>query len=146
MTLSHFKLIILFQMLITIKSFTRTTINLSRQSSSFKMVEAFDDHQEYEKELINRKVFCNVELNGETIEAVGFDMDFTLAQYKQSFDLLAFEGAKEKLISKLGYPADISLFQYNPDLFRRGLVIDKAEGNVLKIDRHKYHRKVCYAH
>lgn len=29
---------------------------------------------------ISRKVFCNVELNGELIEAVGFDMDFTLAQ------------------------------------------------------------------
>ena len=27
-----------------------------------------------------RKVFCNVELNGATIEAVGFDMDYTLAQ------------------------------------------------------------------
>jgi hypothetical protein len=27
-----------------------------------------------------RKVFCNVELNGEHIDAVGFDMDFTLAQ------------------------------------------------------------------
>ena len=29
---------------------------------------------------ISRKVFCNVELNGEAMEAVGFDMDFTLAQ------------------------------------------------------------------
>ena len=27
-----------------------------------------------------RQVFCNVELNGQAIEAVGFDMDFTLAQ------------------------------------------------------------------
>ncbi len=28
----------------------------------------------------NQKVFCNIELNGETIEAIGFDMDYTLAQ------------------------------------------------------------------
>jgi hypothetical protein len=29
---------------------------------------------------ISHKIFCNVELNGATIEAVGFDMDYTLAQ------------------------------------------------------------------
>jgi hypothetical protein len=27
-----------------------------------------------------QQIFCNVELNGENLEAVGFDMDFTLAQ------------------------------------------------------------------
>jgi hypothetical protein len=42
-------------------------------------------------------VFCNVELNMCNLKAVGFDMDFTLAQYNEAFDLLAFEGAKEKL-------------------------------------------------
>lgn len=35
-------------------------------------------------------------------------------------------------------------FQYSPESFRRGLIIDKVEGNVLKIDRHKYHRKVYH--
>ena len=29
---------------------------------------------------LNKKIFCNVELNGHSVEAVGFDMDFTLAQ------------------------------------------------------------------
>ena len=29
---------------------------------------------------LNKKIFCNVELNGQSVEAVGFDMDFTLAQ------------------------------------------------------------------
>lgn len=29
---------------------------------------------------LNQQIFCNVELNGENLEAVGFDMDFTLAQ------------------------------------------------------------------
>ena len=32
------------------------------------------------------------------LEAVGFDMDWTLAQYNEDFDLLAYNGA-EKLIS-----------------------------------------------
>ena len=29
---------------------------------------------------LSQQIFCNVELNGENLEAVGFDMDFTLAQ------------------------------------------------------------------
>ncbi|KAH8093439.1 5'-nucleotidase [Aureococcus anophagefferens] len=41
-----------------------------------------------------QRVFCNRELNMGAIEAVGFDMDYTLAQYNVNFDMLAFEGAK----------------------------------------------------
>lgn len=94
---------------------------------------------------IFRQIFCNVELNGESLEAVGFDMDFTLAQYKESFDLLAFEGAKHKLVNLLGYPKDAVLnFVYDSNDFRRGLIIDKKRGNVLKIDRHKYVRKAYH--
>ena len=36
------------------------------------------------------------------IDAVGFDMDFTLAQYTVAFDQLAYNGAKEKLVHSLG--------------------------------------------
>ena len=39
-----------------------------------------------------------------TIKAVGFDMDYTLAQYNKDFELLAYEGAKKKLVKTLGYP------------------------------------------
>jgi DNA mismatch repair ATPase MutL len=31
---------------------------------------------------LSQQIFCNVELNGENLEAVGFDMDFTLAQVR----------------------------------------------------------------
>lgn len=33
---------------------------------------------------LSQQIFCNVELNGENLEAVGFDMDFTLAQVRCS--------------------------------------------------------------
>ena len=89
-------------------------------------------------------VFCNVELNCENLEAVGFDMDFTLAQYNDDFNKLAFEGAKQKLVNNLGYPKEVLDFQYEPERFRRGLIIDKKRGNILKIDRHKYVRKVYH--
>jgi HAD superfamily 5'-nucleotidase-like hydrolase len=85
-------------------------------------------------------LFCNRELNMEIMEAVGFDMDFTLAQYTVDFDLLAYDGAKEKLVSWLGYPEEVRAFRYDQDLCRRGCVVDKKRGNVLKIDRFKYVR------
>ena len=48
-------------------------------------------------------VFCNRELRLGGIRAIGFDMDYTLAQYQQpAFDKLAFDGAKEKLVHCLG--------------------------------------------
>lgn len=34
---------------------------------------------------LNNSVFCNVELNGANLQAVGFDMDFTLAQVRSNF-------------------------------------------------------------
>jgi hypothetical protein len=59
-------------------------------------------------------VFCNRELNLETIRAIGFDMDYTLAQYKQpAFDKLAFDGAKEKLVKILGYPEELLDAEYD---------------------------------
>ena len=87
------------------------------------------------------EIFCNREMHGKNIEAVGFDMDFTLAQYNEKFDLLAYNAAKEKLYKILGYPqSSVEEFQYDSTLFRRGLIIDKKNGNVVKIDRHRYAR------
>ena len=87
-----------------------------------------------------RRICCNRELDMKDIKAVGFDMDYTLAQYNYEFDMLAFEGAKEKLIG-MGYPKKSVLsFRFDPTEHRRGLVIDKALGNILKVDRHKYTR------
>ena len=57
---------------------------------------------------LTRRVFCSRELNMANIEAVGFDMDYTLAQYNEAFDMLAFEGAKDKLVD-MGYPSEAHL-------------------------------------
>lgn len=103
------------------------------------VVEALEeDEDDYEFE-----IFCNRELNMKDILAVGFDMDYTLAQYNVEFDLLAFEGAKEKLVN-LGYPREVLDFEFDPETHMRGLVIDKARGNILKVDRHKYCRRAFH--
>ena len=58
-------------------------------------------------------VFCNRELNMGNVRAVGFDMDYTIAQYKQpAFDKLAFDGAKEKLVN-MGYPKELLDVEYD---------------------------------
>ena len=85
-------------------------------------------------------LFCTRELNMEVMEAIGFDMDFTLAQYTPDFDLLAYNGAKEKLVTLFGYPKEVLDFEYNQNLCRRGCIVDKKRGNVIKLDRFKYVR------
>ncbi|KAL7547161.1 hypothetical protein ACHAWF_010476 [Thalassiosira exigua] len=85
--------------------------------------------------------FCNRELRLDNLKAIGFDMDYTLAQYRQpEFDKLAFDGAKEKLVRSLGYPEEVLDFEYDHTYWVRGLIIDTQRGNFLKIDRHKYVR------
>ena len=90
-----------------------------------------------------REIFCNRAINMAHIQAVGFDMDYTLAEYcSETFDLLAYDGAVDKLVG-MGYPEAIRGFEYDPAAYQRGLVMDKKRGNVLKMDRHKY-VKVAY--
>lgn len=86
-------------------------------------------------------IFCNRELRMSAIQAMGFDMDYTLAQYHQpAFDLLAYQGAKDKLVTLKGYPDIVRELHYDHEFFTRGLIIDTRLGNFLKIDRHKYVR------
>eukprot|EP00871_Galdieria_phlegrea_P005658 jgi/Galph1/6093/GphlegSOOS_G4661.1 len=74
----------------------------------------------------------------QSITAVGFDMDYTLAQYSpESFEVLAYEGALKKLVN-IGYPKQLLDWNYDPSYYIRGLIIDKVNGNILKMDRHKY--------
>lgn len=66
------------------------------------------------RQVSSTDVFCNRELRLGGISAIGFDMDYTLAQYKQpAFDQLAFDGAKQKLVEKLGYPPEVLDFEYD---------------------------------
>ena len=56
-----------------------------------------------ERKVSTFDIFCNRELKMDNLAAIGFDMDYTLAQYQQpAFDKLAFDGAKEKLVNNFG--------------------------------------------
>lgn len=93
---------------------------------------------------IGKHIFCNRSLNMKNIVAVGFDMDYTLAQYKpETFESLAYEGTTRKLVYDLGYPRELLNWSFDWKYMVRGLVLDKKRGNILKMDRHKY-VKVAY--
>lgn len=86
-----------------------------------------------------RQIFCNRSLPMDSIKAVGFDMDYTLAQYKpETFETMSHDETIKKLITLFEYPEEIRNFDFDCYYMMRGLVIDKKRGNVLKIDRHKY--------
>ena len=56
----------------------------------------------------------------------------------ETFEDLAYRQACGKLVSQLGYPPEVLAFEYDCHYMVRGLAVDKARGNVLKMDRHKY--------
>jgi HAD superfamily 5'-nucleotidase-like hydrolase len=92
----------------------------------------------------SREIFVNRNLRMDKIEAVGFDMDYTIAMYHlQRLETLAFRMTLARMIETLGYPAAIGALQYDPEFVIRGLVVDKLHGNIFKMDRHN-HAGRCY--
>ncbi|GLJ27334.1 hypothetical protein SUGI_0536470 [Cryptomeria japonica] len=57
---------------------------------------------------MRKRIFCNRSLNMKSIVAIGFDMDYTLAQYKpETFETLTYNGTVNKLVYDLGYPEEV---------------------------------------
>src|SRR5512139_794504 len=83
-----------------------------------------------------RRLFCNRTLNLRAIEAIGFDMDYTLVHYDvKAWERLAFDHAREVLRAR-GWPIDDRPF--DPREFTLGLVMDLDLGNVAKANRFGY--------
>ena len=90
------------------------------------------------------RVFCNRNLRMDSIEMIGFDMDYTLALYHQDkLEQLSIELTLRKLIEKHGYPESIRQLAYDPKWAIRGVMVDRRFGNVFKLDRHS-HVGRCY--
>ncbi|MEE8408858.1 MAG: HAD-IG family 5'-nucleotidase [Myxococcota bacterium] len=84
------------------------------------------------------RIFVNRNLRMDTIKAVGFDMDYTLARYsKEHMEALAHRVTIDKLIER-GYPEEIRRLEYDRDFVIRGLTVDKQLGNIIKLDRHNH--------
>lgn len=83
-----------------------------------------------------RRIYTNRSLDMTEIEAIGFDMDYTLAQYHQrAMDELAILKTIDKLIENHGYPIEIRNAKIDHDFIIRGLVVDKETGHICKLDQ-----------
>lgn len=88
---------------------------------------------------LENRIFTNRNLKMSRIRAVGFDLDYTLAQYRQEqLDSLVFKLTVEHLVNAKSYPESILDLSYNHAFAIRGLVIDVKLGNVLKMDKFRY--------
>ena len=79
-----------------------------------------------------RGVFCTRSLDLKDIKCIGYDMDYTLIDYKMEvWEERAYHYSLKELQRK-GFPVRGLVF--NPELVFRGLIIDKDNGNVLKVE------------
>ena len=84
----------------------------------------------------SRQVFVNRNLRMGNVEMVGFDMDYTLAIYHlRRIEQLSFDLTLSRLVTEFGYPPEVGLLQYDHGFAMRGLVVDTAHGNLIKMDR-----------
>lgn len=89
-----------------------------------------------------RRIFCNRTLNMRAIRAIGYDMDYTLIQYRmEEWEQRAYEHVRNRLAEQ-GWP--VQKLQLDPTLALRGLVIDTMLGNVLKANRFGYVKKAYH--
>ena len=89
-----------------------------------------------------RHLFCNRTLNLRGIQAVGYDMDYTLVHYHmREWEQRAYSFIKEGLVGK-GWP--VGDLTFDPDLVIRGLVVDTEHGNIVKANRFGYVKRAFH--
>ncbi|XP_037937082.1 cytosolic purine 5'-nucleotidase isoform X3 [Teleopsis dalmanni] len=112
------------------------SFNFSMQDNSFETPSSPSVEvpiKKYYRKAAHR-IFVNRSLHLENIKFYGFDMDYTLAEYKSpQYEQLGFDLVKERLVS-MGYPKEILQFEYDPSFPVRGLWFDTLYGNLLKVD------------
>lgn len=89
-----------------------------------------------------RAIFCSRTLNVRAIQAIGYDMDYTMVHY----DVNAWEGKAYKygLESLREAGCDVDGLEFDPDLVIRGLIVDKELGNLCKVDRFGFVKRAMH--
>ena len=84
----------------------------------------------------HRQIYCNRTLNLRSIDAIGYDLDYTLVRYTtREWERRAYHHAKLQLANR-GWPVDD--LEFDPMLVIQGLTIDLELGNLLKVTRFGY--------
>lgn len=86
---------------------------------------------------MENRIFVNRTLNLRHIKYIGLDMDHTLIRYHtEHFESKVYDFMKKFLIDEKNYSTKIQKLCFNFTLAIRGLVIDKCNGNILKLSRY----------
>jgi HAD superfamily 5'-nucleotidase-like hydrolase len=94
-----------------------------------------------------RRIYTNRTLDMAEIQAIGFDMDYTLVQYHQhALDQLAVAKTIDKLIENHGYSEEIRKAKIDYDFIIRGLVVDKRNGYICKLDQDRVVTRCYYGY
>lgn len=89
-----------------------------------------------------RRIFCNRTLNLRAIQAIGFDMDYTLVHYRvDEWERRAYEHLQRRLIAR-GFP--IEGLRFDPEIAALGLILDVERGNVVKANRFGFVKRAAH--
>ena len=83
-----------------------------------------------------RGVYCNRSLNLRSINAIGYDMDYTLVHYDvEAWEGRAYDQIKARLLAE-DWP--VEQLEFDHHWVMRGLIIDLKLGNIVKANRFGY--------
>ena len=83
-----------------------------------------------------REIFCNRTLNLRAIQAIGYDMDYTLIHYREEeWELRAYEHLRRSFLAR-GWP--VEQLEFDPEIMERGLVLNIELGDILEANRFGY--------
>ena len=89
-----------------------------------------------------RGIFCNRTLNLRSVRAIGYDMDYTLVEYRvDAFERMVYAQARERLASE-GWP--MAGLDFDGQMVTRGLVIDTELGNLVKANRFGFVKRAMH--
>lgn len=89
-----------------------------------------------------RRLYCNRTLNLRAIQAIGFDMDYTLVHYRVAeWEQRAYEHLKRRLIAR-GFP--IEHLTFDREVAALGLILDIERGNIVKANRFGYVKRAAH--
>ncbi|MEL6614621.1 MAG: HAD-IG family 5'-nucleotidase, partial [Bacteroidota bacterium] len=89
-----------------------------------------------------RGLFCNRTLNLRNIEAVGYDMDYTLVHYHVAlWEERAYAYVRQGLAAR-GWP--VQNLEFDPKLVIQGLIVDTERGNLVKANRFGYVKRAFH--
>ena len=90
------------------------------------------------------RIYVNRNLRLDAIAWVGFDMDYTLARYRQEeMDRLSIAATVKKMVER-GRPTSLLEAPFDASFPIRGVHVDRKLGHVVKMDRYRYVKRAFH--